>query len=175
MNVRVDELGPTAKHFSFGLEPGSEALEDVPAELLGTLSVSLEVTGNGDEIKVHGRLEGEIARNCDRCLKSIPSSLNEEFVANFITPAVAESLPEGEIPREDLITSVLTGDSLDFSEVVREQLLVSLPDSVLCKDACEGLCLACGGDLNEAECGCEADEIDPRWKGLESLKRDLEK
>jgi uncharacterized protein len=62
------------------------------------------------------------------------------------------------------------GKSIDLDPIVREQVLLALPVSVLCKDECKGLCTVCGQDLNEKECGCDRTMKDPRLAKLKDIK-----
>src|SRR5690606_41706177 len=62
------------------------------------------------------------------------------------------------------------GTEVDLAPAVREQILLTLPMSALCKDDCRGLCQVCGQDLNERECGCDRRVTDPRWAALRSVK-----
>jgi iron only hydrogenase large subunit-like protein/nitrogen-specific signal transduction histidine kinase len=58
---------------------------------------------------------------------------------------------------------------IDLSPLVRELSLLESPMQPLCQPDCQGLCMVCGQNLNEADCGCEVDEIDPRLAKLRSL------
>jgi uncharacterized protein len=53
--------------------------------------------------------------------------------------------------------------------VAREDFLLSIPISAVCRPDCRGLCPKCGKNWNEGPCDCEDDEIDPRWAGLADL------
>jgi uncharacterized protein len=53
---------------------------------------------------------------------------------------------------------------------VRELALLDVPMRPLCRPDCQGLCMNCGQNLNEGDCGCEEEEIDPR---LEALRKFL--
>ena len=59
-----------------------------------------------------------------------------------------------------------------LEDVVREQVLLSLPGRTLCREDCKGLCAHCGQNLNVATCNCSkaAETHDPRWGALQSLK-----
>ncbi len=63
-------------------------------------------------------------------------------------------------------------DSMHFNldELIREDILLSLPTKILCRDDCKGLCPYCGANLNEKQCGCKK-PVDPR---LEALKKFLD-
>jgi uncharacterized protein len=58
---------------------------------------------------------------------------------------------------------------IDPGDAVREELMLSVPDYVLCDEACKGICAGCGTDLNSARCTCQP-ELDQRWAALEALK-----
>jgi uncharacterized protein len=56
-----------------------------------------------------------------------------------------------------------------LEDVVREQVLLSLPNRTLCQADCKGLCPRCGQNLNQAKCSCDEAPADPRWNGLAEL------
>jgi len=56
-----------------------------------------------------------------------------------------------------------------LEDVVREQVLLSLPARTLCTPDCKGLCPRCGQNLNSASCNCESTAVDPRWNALAGL------
>ena len=173
MKLEVEELGTVPKSYGFELEPDAECLKDVPARFVSPLRATIEVWSEDGVIRSKGKLEGDAVRDCFRCLKLIESKLAIEFEAGFLTSDSDAESTERELSSDDLDFSVLTETALDLDEVAREQLMLALPDSVLCDDSCRGICPQCGKDLNESECECGSDDIDPRWKGLESLKKDL--
>ncbi|MGC9159324.1 MAG: YceD family protein, partial [Terracidiphilus sp.] len=61
------------------------------------------------------------------------------------------------------------GDSLALEDVLREQVLLSLPVRTLCKPDCKGLCPRCGENRNEKACHCDEATSDPRWEALAGL------
>ena len=62
---------------------------------------------------------------------------------------------------------------LRLEDVVREQVLLTLPGRTLCKEDCKGLCAQCGQNLNEGSCGCHSEVRDPRWSALAGLATTL--
>ena len=63
------------------------------------------------------------------------------------------------------------GKTIDLDPVVREQVLLALPVSVVCRDDCKGLCSTCGQDLNEQDCGHgKVKEVDVRLAKLKDIK-----
>ena len=71
---------------------------------------------------------------------------------------------------EDVVTVIRSDQEyIDISKDVREYALLAIPMKNLCKEDCKGLCSHCGKDLNEGECGCTNEKIDPRWIALKNL------
>ena len=62
------------------------------------------------------------------------------------------------------------GKTIDLDPIIREQVLLALPVSVLCREDCKGLCTVCGEDLNEKDCGCERKVVDVRLAKLKDIK-----
>jgi uncharacterized protein len=63
------------------------------------------------------------------------------------------------------------GKTIELDPIIREQVLLALPLSVLCRDECKGLCAVCGTDLNEQDCGhAGKKEVDVRLAKLKDIK-----
>jgi DUF177 domain-containing protein len=133
-----------------------------------------------------GDLSAHVTAPCKRCLQDVAMDLPVHFTLNLVPePPAVEEDEEGE-PVEDARSrkrdsagSFALGDAdreyfdgrtIDLDPIVKEQVLLALPVSVLCRDECKGLCPQCGQDLNEAECGCERKVVDPRLAVLRTIK-----
>jgi uncharacterized protein len=103
-------------------------------------------------------------------LTSIKQDLDVVFQVDFIGKDLFSDSKEAQLERSDLDTDVIEGNELDLTEVAREQILLNLPETVLCREDCRGICPTCGKDLNEGDCSCGGGEIDPRWAALKDLK-----
>ena len=57
-----------------------------------------------------------------------------------------------------------------LEDVLREQVLLSLPVRTLCRPDCKGLCPHCGENRNQKECTCAEMETDPKWAALGELR-----
>ena len=60
-------------------------------------------------------------------------------------------------------------EGIDLKEAVREQILLNMPNKVLCKDDCLGLCPDCGINLNKESCDCGENKINPKFAALSKL------
>jgi uncharacterized protein len=138
-------------------EPSLEIASDLTVEKLhGTLTLTRTPQG----LYASARLKGHTPGECSRCLKEIEQTVSSRFSELYHYPP--ETAPEdGNIIPEDM--------NLDFSEVVREDMLLSQPMQPLCRPDCKGLCPNCGKNWNEGPCNCPTDESDPRLSVLKKL------
>jgi len=78
---------------------------------------------------------------------------------------------QDESPEDDeMRTQYLVGTNLDISAWGRDSVALALPDKILCRPDCAGLCPVCGKNLNDEPHTHEESEPDPRWAALEALR-----
>ena len=146
------------------------------------LQAKLHKVGTG--VLLNGRFTAEVKVPCKRCLTECTLTLPQEFTLNLIPKTLArdmgltqeEAEDDGRTERagtfnlDDAEQEVFDGKVIDLEPIVREQLLLALPMSAVCREACEGLCAQCGQNLNEKHCSCEKKVIDPRLAALKDIK-----
>ena len=71
---------------------------------------------------------------------------------------------------EELRTPYLEDDRLDLSAWARDAVALTLPDQILCRADCAGLCPVCGRDLNVEPHEHEDEGGDDRWAKLDELR-----
>jgi uncharacterized protein len=96
--------------------------------------------------------------------------LTAGFDVEYVPAGNYEALQLAELQDEDLAQSVFDGESIDVDDLVREQVILSLPSRALCREECKGLCSVCGIDKNLKDCECESHPRDPRWAALDDLR-----
>jgi len=145
---------------------------DVPSldkdlALVAPLEGRVQFTRIGSGILVAGELETTVELECTRCLAAFETrvgiDIEEEFRPTMDVISGAKLPLE---PDQDLANLIDERHILDLSEVVRQDLLLSLPTSPVCRPDCLGLCPMCGQNRNEGTCQCETEEADPRWAAL---------
>ena len=77
---------------------------------------------------------------------------------------------EIQLDASDLGVLRLDSELLDTEPILREQLELNVPMSVLCQPECAGLCPHCGANRNQEPMCCQGQDIDPRWQALKDLK-----
>lgn len=135
----------------------------------GPVSLDVRLTNAGTRILVQGRIQANVMVECARCGESYPLPMDLEVEEYF----VPSDSPEAEVKGLDIL-EVLTyqEDRIVLDEMLRQNFLAAVPMQAVCRDgACQGLCDQCGADLNQGPCGCDKEEIDPRWAGLSELQK----
>ena len=127
---------------------------------LSPLKGAITATRTTEGIYIQGELESAAALECVRCLTETIVSLDFTLDELFYYPP--QSAPPGE-------NHVGEDGMIDLGPLVRELALLSLPTKVLCREDCLGLCQECGANLNDGDCGCDAEAIDPRLAALQQL------
>jgi uncharacterized protein len=139
------------------LEFGGERYVPVPSTVHAELAISRASTGTVFELRLRGRLHGP----CQRCLGDavldIPISAREYQAAD---PGASE----------ELRSPYVRDDRLDLSGWARDSLALSLPEQILCRADCAGLCPVCGADLNVEPHTHAEEQSDPRWAALAELR-----
>ncbi len=169
MRIELAGLENGKGAFAHAYAPGELVVEDERLRLLVAPTVFGEIRLKGERVNVSGRLTARVKLECDRCLKPIELPVNSKFKLEYVTAAEYEAQQAVELTEADLDLSVFDGEAIDIDELVTEELLLAIPDHVLCNDNCKGICPVCGKDRNSVDCNCENKEIDPRWAGLKNL------
>ena len=145
------------------------ALEGVRA--VSPVSLLLNVHRDGEQVRVSGRLRTIMELDCSRCVEAFPVPVDATFNLLYVPASTNTGAEEQEIEEDDLDTAYYRGGVIDLADLVREQLYLALPMKPLCREACRGLCPACGTNLNSGACDCTHDWEDPRLAPLKALAR----
>lgn len=169
VRIELDSLESSSGAFAHVYQDDELEFIDERVRLLEPPEISGRIIRKGDEALLNGRLVARAEVDCDRCLKSVEVPVLTEFNLQYVTGSQYAARHAAELEETDLALSVFDGETIDVDEIVREQLLLAVPTRSLCGEDCKGFCPACGGDRNLKECGCQSEEIDPRWTGLKEL------
>jgi uncharacterized protein len=127
------------------------------------------------DIRLRAGYIGAFETPCARCVEPVKIPLNQQFDLIF-RPVDADAVTgERSITPDDTEIGYYEKSGLLLEDVLREQLLLSLPDRVLCKPDCKGLCPRCGQNLNQEACSCDAALVDSRWNALADLADRIKK
>ena len=122
------------------------------------ISVEGSISNNGKSLIFRAECEGTLETSCARCLKDIEAKVTFPVDENLVRAEDSENADEDSI--------LFEGNTVEIDEIILNSFLMNVPSRFLCKEDCKGLCAKCGADLNEGDCGCDNESIDPRWAGL---------
>jgi uncharacterized protein len=140
-------------------DPALADLEVAPTEPV-RVSGRLSATGPGSYFW-EGRIRTRVSVRCRRCLAPVSAEIDDTTHLLFTEEEDNDDPAVVTIPRR-------SGD-LELGDVIREALILAVPEFPLCREGCRGLCPSCGADLNDGPCGCGR-ELDPRWAALGALR-----
>ncbi len=169
MKIRVSDIKDGGTHIHEQMGP--EWLENVPelwsgdekTRLTSNIDIDIEITKVLREITVLGNVSFSIESPCSRCLETVKLDIKPE-IRLVLSPS--DKIKD----EEDEHHETYSGEEIDLSDYLREQIAISLPVKVICSEDCKGLCPKCGINLNKETCGCEKERVDPRFAVLKKLK-----
>jgi len=138
-------------------DPALADLDTVPIRPVA-VSGRLMASGPGSYYW-EGRVRTEVRVTCRRCLAPVTAEVADEVRLLFTEDE------DNDDPSAVIIPPRAT--EIELAEVIREALILAVPEYPLCRDDCRGLCPRCGADLNDGPCGCRP-EADPRWAALQA-------
>jgi uncharacterized protein len=123
------------------------------------LDLRLEAVAEG--VLVSGTAAATAVGQCARCLvevtEPVVAGIRELYAyPESITAATTE---EDEVSR-------LVDERIDLEQVARDEVVLALPMAPLCRPDCRGLCVQCGGRLDDLEPDHSHEILDPRWAAL---------
>ncbi|HEY2940749.1 MAG TPA: DUF177 domain-containing protein [Gaiellaceae bacterium] len=139
------------------LELGGQRYLPVPEDVPAELAITRASTGTVFELAFQVRLHGPCYRCLEDAVLELPISAREYEATS----------PGGS---DELRTPYLDDDRLDLSAWARDALALELPDKILCRTECAGLCPVCGLDLNREPHEHGEPEPDTRWSALADLR-----
>lgn len=111
----------------------------------------------------HGRIEGDLAMPCRRCLADTTTRVKDEAHVIF-----AEAGSD-EVEDPDVYVLDERASRIDLRPALREEWVLNVPSFAECRADCKGICPTCGKDLNDGPCECPASR-DARWDALRKLQ-----
>ncbi len=177
MLITPADLIPDPLALDLSLEPGAidyapDVRQTGPLTVKGEADRLEEYRGPKDvvdDIRLRARFKGNFELLCARCLDPIAYRADHRVDLIFRPSGIDAEQGERSISEAETEIGYYEENGLLLEDVVREQVLLSLPDRSLCREDCKGLCPHCGGNLNETACNCEETKVDARWSALQEF------
>lgn len=133
--------------------------------------VDVSLTADHRGVTARGTIASAWEGECRRCLEMVREDVTIDLHVTFLSDVDFDAHEPGP---DEVDAYAFSGEMVDVGEVVREELMLSLPLSPLCRDGCEGV----EGEFFSTGEGDPASEesgdppIDPRWAALSELSFD---
>lgn len=126
------------------------------------LKLKGEIYNNGQSLTLTVHVSGVMKTECARCLTELEEAVEYDIHELF------SRVEDGADPEaEDII--IFEGHEIELDEIAMDNFLMNVSGKYLCSEDCLGLCPSCGHNLNEGDCGCNQEVIDPRWQALADI------
>jgi uncharacterized protein len=171
MRILIKELEVGPLRLSGEVLP--EALKLDPNEVILQQPVKVTVTAEKHPlgIRVQGSYSAVGHVFCARCLEPYQVEAGQDFDLFYQPHAAGRPITgEIELKEKDTEVSFFWGDGIEVGDILREQILLSLPMKPICREDCQGLCPHCGKNRNLETCDCESVLLDPRLEPLLKIK-----
>eukprot|EP00850_Spirogloea_muscicola_P002140 SM000008S22229 [mRNA] locus=s8:508768:510359:- [translate_table: standard] len=168
--------------------------------------VSVDVEQDSADIRLDGTIRTAITVRCNRCLALVAERVLADVSLKLTERPVEEPAERSlgivlskdsswapsdtdepadgvlDIDLDDRLHFPATAQEVDISTYIRDTVHLEIPIRKLCREACRGLCIVCGVNLNKAPCRCEvgpASTVGPQptnrqWGLLEQLKAQMQ-
>ena len=139
---------------------GQQRYDASPASIAVELEIAQPSGATVFDLRAHVRLTGP----CMRCLGPAAVEI-DAYAREFHDPDAP--------PGDDLRSDYVVDDRLHVGTWTRDAVALGIPEQILCRPDCAGLCPVCGRDLNVEPHEHPEREPDPRWAVLEELRERL--
>lgn len=133
MKIKISEIPEEGVTLAERMDPAQLGLETAEVKFVTPLSVTATFQRQRDTVLVKVGATGGMELVCGRCLETFGRPYNGSFQLDYST--------RGRM-------------ALDVTDDIRQEVFLSYPVQILCRQTCRGLCVRCGANLNEGDCGC---------------------
>ena len=132
------------------------------------LEFTARLHSDGNEAWVEGTLRGILIQECVRCLCEFNQDLDIPVRAHYrIQPEPStkehskrQKTEDSESEEEDVESYPILNHQVNLAEMLREQVILSIPIQPVCQENCQGLCQVCGQNLNVQRCECQPQAVE---------------
>lgn len=137
MKIPVNKIPPEGLRRHATYDPSALDMERFDVHLREPFEVEAFITVADRELVVDATARARLHLSCARCLGEFPRAVQTQALFTY---------------------TVKPTDTVDITDDVRQEIILTYPIIPLCQPTCRGLCSACGQDLNVASCQHAATE-----------------
>ncbi|NWG12108.1 MAG: DUF177 domain-containing protein [Acidobacteria bacterium] len=175
MFIEIEDLRDEPLHVRHTYGLGEIAFKRADAVLAEPVLTDFILTHKDRDLHVDGSVKTILRCRCARCASEFRREIVARFELSYAPhPGNIKENEEIELKYEDMDIGFYDGVRLDVDLMVAEQIELSLPMKLVCRDECRGLCYRCGRDLNDGPCGCAQEERDARLSVLLEFRKKMD-
>ncbi|MGB2867222.1 MAG: DUF177 domain-containing protein [Bacteroidota bacterium] len=164
LRINISKLSEGIHDYAFDVVAPSLGLDD---RFKHVVHVDASLEKNSRQLFLQADLSTTGNFVCDRCLEDFQGNIKGKYSIVYLMENHSTESGGGDE------VQLLGPDTnfIDLDEDVRQFLVLAVPQKLLCKEECAGLCPTCGKNRNSSPCECGKDTIDPRWEDLQKMFR----
>ena len=140
------------------------------SEFFGNVDLNCKMDKSSHQIVLTCEGEANVHSVCDRCNADFDETVDFNFQTIYL---FTKDYITDEDEQENVRYISPEKTSINLDDDVRDFGLLSLPMKKLCSEDCKGLCPKCGKNLNDGQCDCKTEDVNPVWEPLQKLKDKL--
>jgi len=122
------------------------------------------------DIRIRGQFAASLELSCARCLEPVRQEVHRDFELLYRPRGSDAGRDELSVTDAEAEIGYYQGEGVLLEDVLREQVLLTVPLKAMCREDCRGLCPHCGKNLNVEQCSCSAPAEDARWAALKDIR-----
>lgn len=153
----------------------NELLSREEIEVAGEIVGSVRVLRAARIVEAEGTVNAQLISTCGRCLAPVEVPMTVSFALSYTESKETgdkEDIEEVELSEDDLGLIPFDGQEINLGSDLDQELVMALPQQLLCSETCKGLCHQCGINLNSDKCSCEKPVFHPGLAALKNIKID---
>ena len=161
--INISNLPEGIHKYHLSTEPSKIGLDE---RFSGIIKAEVTLDKSIGQIFLQAEIQAEGCFFCDRCLENF----HQELRAAYSMMYVQQARSTVDMDKEEEM-QVLRADTnyIDLDDDVRQYILLTIPQKLLCREDCQGFCPTCGVNKNTEGCTCNTQTVDPRWDALKKL------
>jgi uncharacterized protein len=161
--INISNLSEGIHEYRFEAEPSKIGLDE---RFGGVIKIEAKLDKSINQIFLQAEILAEGSFFCDRCLDNFHQELNTAYSMMYVQGA-RSTIDLNEEEEIQLLRADM--NYIDLDDDVRQYILLTIPQKLLCREDCQGFCPTCGVNKNIASCTCGAQVVDSRWDALKKL------
>ena len=160
--INISKLSEGTHEYTFSTEPLKIGVNE---PFRGSIKVKARLDKNSRQIFLNTEIWAEGSFVCDRCIEDFTRQLR----AGYSIVYIQGDKPAADAKEEDV--QIISADTnyIDLDDDIRQSVLLAVPQKLLCREDCQGLCPICGVNKNKTGCSCVNEKNDSRWDELKKL------